>query len=187
LDTYCYRASKKAGAEPEEPMITVVTLTYLAALSNTPVDTLSTPRERALAVFDVATRLGGVKWYANHTLVTVLSCGAGDYRVMVGEAEIDNGTLGATLATVERLVAGFDPPLRRPTPTTCAYWQFGIWVDMQDGYLKCNPMSTDGGWDEDFSAIEFACEHMLAHANADFGTSFTMDEFDKGDDCSCVT
>ena len=168
-------------------MITVVTLTYLAALSNTPVQAQSTPRERALAVFDVATRLDGVKWYANHTLVTVLYCGAGDYRVMVGGAEIDNGTLGATVATVARFVAGFDPPHLRPTPTTCAYWQFGIWVDMQDGYLKCNPMSSDGGWDEDFSAIEFACEHMLAHANADFGTSFTMDDFDKGDDCSCVT
>jgi hypothetical protein len=187
LDTYHNQASKKAGAEPEKPMITVVTLTYLAALSNTPVQAQSTPRERALAVFDVATRLDGVKWYANHTLVAVLSCGAGDYCVTVAGVEIDKGTLGATLATVERFVAGFDPPLHRPTPTTCAYWQFGIWVDMQDGYLKCNPMSSDGGWDEDFSAIEFACDHMVAHANADFGTSFTMDDFDKGDDCSCVT
>jgi hypothetical protein len=101
--------------------------------------------------------------------------------------QIDGGTLGATRDTVKRFVAGFDGPLQKPTPTACAYRQFGIWVDMQDGYLKCNPMSQDGTWDEDFSAIEFACQHMVDHANVDFGTSFTMDDFYKGDDCSCVT
>jgi hypothetical protein len=69
-------------------MITVVTLTYLAALSNTPVHAQSTPRERALAVFDVATRLNGVKWYANDTLVVLFSCGAGDYCVTVDGTEM---------------------------------------------------------------------------------------------------
>jgi hypothetical protein len=168
-------------------MITIATLTYLAHLSGTPVESLGTPRGRALAVFDVAMRLKGVKWYANDTLVVVRYCGAGDYTVTTDGVQIDGGTLGATRDTVKRFVAGFDGPLQKPTPTACAYRQFGIWVDMQDGYLKCNPMSQDGTWDEDFSAIEFACDHMVDHANIDFGTSFTMDDFDKGDDCSCVT
>lgn len=168
-------------------MISIATLAYLAILSNTPVEALSTPRGRALAVFEVAMRLDGVKWYANDTLVAVLWCGAGDYCVTVDGAQIDKGTLGATLDTVKRLVAGLDEPLLKPTPTACAYPQFGFWADVQDGYLMCNPMSSDGGWDEDFAGVEFACQHLLDHANADFGTSFTMDEFQEGDDCSCAT
>ena len=167
-------------------MITIATLRYLAHLSNTPREALSTPRERAFAVFNVAMRLNGVKWYANDTLVTVFNCGAGDFCVTVAGTTINAGTIGATLGTVQRLVAGFDGPLVKPTPTSCAYRQFGCWFDMQDGYLKCNPMSKNGTWDEDFSAVEFACEHMVDHANADFGTSFTMDDFYKGDDCSCA-
>jgi hypothetical protein len=168
-------------------MITIATLRYLATLSNVPVEVLSTPRERALAVFEVATRFGGVKWCAKDTLVAVLPGGAGTFRVTVDGVEIDEGALDAGLDTVTRLVAGLDEPLVKPTPTACAYSQFGVWVDVQNGYLMFNPMSPDGGWDEDFAAVEFACQHLVEHANADFGTSFTMDEFEDGDDCSCVS
>ena len=132
-------------------------------------------------------RLDGVKWYEDDTLVTVFNCGAGNFCVTVDGVTINAGTLGATLATVQRLVAGFDEPLVKPTPTSCAYPQFGCWFDVQDGYLKCKPMSRDGTWDEDFAGVEFACPHMLDHANADFGTSFTMEEFFTGNACFCVT
>jgi hypothetical protein len=168
-------------------MITIATLRYLATLSNVPVEELSTPRERALAVFAVATRFDGVKWYAKDALVAVLRCGTGEFTVPGDDAEIEEGTLVVMLDTVERLVAGLDEPLLKPTPTACAYRQFGVWVDVQNGYLMFNPMSPGGGWDEDFAAVEFACQHLVEHANADFGTSFTMDDFEEGDDCSCVS
>jgi hypothetical protein len=106
-------------------MITIATLRYLATLSNVPVEALSTPRERALAVFEAATRFGGVKWYAKDTLVAVLPGEAGDFCVTVDGVEIEEGALDAGLDTVTRLVRGLDEPLVKPTPTACAYSQLG--------------------------------------------------------------
>jgi hypothetical protein len=166
-------------------MITIATLRYLATLSNTAIEALSTPRGRALAMFEVAKRSDGVKWYANDTLVVLLGNDASGYSVTVDGAPIDTGTLEHTISTVKCLVVGLDEPLR-PTPTARAYTQFGFWADVQNGYLVSYVMFSDGGWDEDPAAIEFACQHMVDHANADFGTSFTMDDFQEGDRCSCA-
>ena len=74
-----------------------------------------------------------MKWYANDTLVAVLSGGAGDYSVTTDGVQIDGGTLGATLDTVKRLFAGFDEPPHKPTLTARPYKQFGIRGDVQDG------------------------------------------------------
>ena len=38
---------------------------------------------------------------------------------------------------------------------------------------------------ENPSAVEFACQHMLDLVNADFGTEFTMDEFQVETECTC--
>jgi hypothetical protein len=167
-------------------MITVATLAYLALLSDTPVESLSTPRGRALAMFEVARRRDGVKWYANDALVALVGSDATGYRVTVDGAPIYADTLGSMIRTVQRLVVGLDVPLK-PTPTARAYKQFAFWADAQDGYLMSYVMFADGGWDEEPAAVEFACQHMVDHANADFGTSFTMDDFQEGDDCSCAT
>ncbi len=167
-------------------MITIATLAYLATLSDIPIEALSTPRGRALAMFEVAMRRNGVKWHAKGTTVTLLWCGAGDYCVMVDGAQIAKGTIEDTIYKVKWLLVGLDVPLK-PTPTARAYKQFGFWADVQDGYLVSYVMFASGGWDEDPAGVEFACQHMIDHANADFGTSFTMDDFQEGDDCSCAT
>jgi len=167
-------------------MITIATLTYLALLSDTPVESLSTPRGRALAMFEVARRRDGVKWYANDTLVILRGNDADGYSVTVDGAPIDTGSLESAISTVKCLVVGLDEPLK-PTPTARAYTQFAFWADVQNGYLMSYVMFSDGGWDEDPAAVEFACPHLVDHANADFGTSFTMDDFQEGDACSCAT
>lgn len=167
-------------------MITIATLAYLALLSNTTVEVLGTPRGRALAMFEVARRRDGVKWYAKDATVVLVGNDAAGYRVTRHGDAIATGTLEHTLCTVERLVVGLDVPLK-PTPTARAYKQFGFWADAQDGYLMSYVMFADGGWDEEPAAVEFACPHLVDHANADFGTSFTMDDFQEGDACTCTT
>jgi hypothetical protein len=47
-------------------------------------------------------------------------------------------------------------------------------------------MHADGGYDADPFAVEFACQHMIDRVNADFGTTFTLDDFQKNDDCTCA-
>ena len=166
-------------------MITIATVAYLALLSDTPIEALGTPRGRALAMPEVAKRRDGVKWYANDTLVVLRGNDADGYSVTVDGAPIDSGTVEHTISTVKCLVVGLDEPLR-PTPTARAYTQFAFWTDVQNGYLMSYVMFSDGGWYEDPAAIEFACIHMLEHVNADFGTAFTMEEFQEGDDRSCA-
>ena len=166
-------------------MITIATLAYLAALSDFPIEALSTPHGRAHAMFEVARRRSGAKWYAKDALVTLLWRGADDYCVLRDGEQIAKGPLGKTLQWVKWFVVGLDVPLR-PTPTARAYKQFGCWVDVLDGYLASYVMFVDGGWDEDPAGVEFACQHMIDHVNVDFGTSFTMDDFQEGDACTCV-
>ncbi len=143
-NTYYNQASKEPDTEPEKPMITIATLTYLALLSDTPVESLSTPRGRALAMFEVARRRDGVKWHAKRGLVVLVGNDATGYRVTEGGAPIYAGTLDHTLCTVQRLLVGLDVPLK-PTPTARAYKQFGFWADAQDGYLMSYVMFADGG------------------------------------------
>ena len=163
-------------------MKTIADLADLATVSSATVRDLRTSRGRALALFDAATRHDRVEWQANGTTVALLSCGAGDYCVTVDGVQIDKGTIGATIATVKQRSAVFELP---PTPTARDYgaW-YGFWADVQGGRLVSYVKFADGGWQEDILEVEFACQHMLDRVNADFGTHFTMDEFEEGD-CGC--
>ncbi len=158
-----------------------------ATTGNATFEALSGPRRPALLAFDAATRPTRVLVEANGITVEILcGAGAGDYRMAVGRMESDNGPiLAATLATVQRLVAALEAPPLSPTPTARSYDEYGMWVDVQGDWLMCYAMGADGGWDEDPSAVEFTCQHMLDRINADFGTDFTMDEFEEGDECTC--
>lgn len=154
----------------------------LATVSSAPVEELRTYRGRALALFDAARRHDRVEWQAKGTTVALLSVGAGEYCVTVDGVQIDKGTLGAILETVTERSAVLEVP---PTPTARDYgaW-YGFWADVQGGRLVHYVQFADGGWQEDVVKVEFACQHMLDRVNADFGTHFTMDEFEEGD-CSC--
>ena len=79
-----------------------------------------------------------------------------------------------------------DVPRLQPTPTARAYEQFGFWADVQGGHLVSYVMYADGGWDEDPAGVEFACQHMVDRVNADFGTTFAMDDFDESEACTCA-
>jgi hypothetical protein len=161
----------------------------IADLADPATTKTSIPRGPALAAFDAATRPTRVLVEANGTTVEILCGGAGArpgyYRMAVNQVKSDKGPIGATLETVKRLVAGLEAPLLKPTPAARAYEQFAFWADVQDGYIMTYAMFADGGWDEDPSAVEFACQHMLDAVNADFGSDFTMDEFQEGD-CTCT-
>ena len=137
---------------------------------------------RALALFIAASRHIKVEWQANGTTVALLSYNGGDYGVTVDGVKSAEGTLGAILDTVKQLSAALEVP---PTPTARAYKQFGFWADVQAGYLVHYVMFADGGWDEEPLRVEYACQHMLERVNADFGTNFTMDDFEEGD-CNCA-
>ncbi len=93
------------------------------------------------------------------------------------------GTIVALLDTVKQLSAAMEVP---PTPTARAYKEFGAWADVQDGYLVSYPMYIGGGWDEAPVQIEFACRHLVARVNADFGTHFTTDDFEEDTECTCA-
>ncbi len=162
-------------------------LAVLAALSNTAVEALSAPRRRALAIFKAAMRHKGLAWHAKGTAVAILWCGAGDYCVTVDGVQIDKGSRGATLETVKRLVAELDVASFQPTTTARAHAQFGYWADVQNGRFMHYPMYTDGDWYEEPLEVEYACQHMLDHVNADFGTTFTMDDFEEDDECDECT
>ena len=159
-----------------------------ATVSNATVEALSTPHGRALAAFEAATLPTRVLLQANGTTVEILCGPGGDYRMAVNENEVkgDKGALRATLETVKRLVAGLEAPRLRPTPTARYYEQYGFWADVQNSYFMCYAAHSDGGWDDDPAAVEFACQHMIDSVNADFGTDFTMDEFQEGDACTCA-
>ena len=162
-------------------MKTIDHLADLATGSSTTVTKLRTPRERALALLDAARRHDRVEWQATGTTVALLSVGAGEYSAIVDGVLREKGTLGAVLETVEQLSAAL---AGSPTPTARPYEQWGLWADVQDGHFMYYAMGADGGWDEDPAEVEFTCQHMLDRVNADFGTAFTLDEFDE--DCTCA-
>ena len=167
-------------------MKTIADLADLATVGSATREDLSTPHGRALALFVAAMRLDRVEWQANGTTVVLLWCGAGEYGVAVDGVQRAKGTIGATLETVKQLAAGLGVPHFKPTPTARAYKQFGFWADVQDGYLLYYAMHSEGGWDKDPAAVEFACQHLLDRVNADFGTAFTMDGFQEDTECACA-
>src|SRR5690348_1944060 len=96
-----------------------------------------------------------------------------------------SGLRGATIGTMLEAVKQLSSVLEgRPTPTARAYEQFGFWADVQGGDIIHYPMHLDGSWDDEGILVEFACRHLLDAVNRDFGTEFTMDEFEEGD-CNC--
>lgn len=164
-------------------MQTIAKLADLATVGSATVENLNTHNVRVLALFIAASRHIKVEWQANGATVALLSFNGGEYCVTVDGVRSATGTIGAIFETVKQLSAVLEVP---PTPTARAYKQYGFWADVQDGYLMCYAMHSDGGWDKDPAAVEFACQHMLNRVNADFGTTFTMDEFDEGDECTCA-
>jgi hypothetical protein len=46
-------------------------------------------------------------------------------------------------------------------------------------------MYLDGSWYEEPVRVEYTCQHVLERVNADFGTAFTLDDFEEGD-CECA-
>ena len=74
-----------------------------------------------------------------------------------------------------------------PTPTARFYKQFGFWADVHDGAIRSYAAFTDGGWDKDYSVVEFTCPHMLDRVNTDFGAELTMADFpDDSLECHCA-
>ena len=167
-------------------MTKIPNLAAPATASNATFEALRGPRKPALLAFDAATRPTRVLVEANGITVEFLRGPAGDYRMAVEGMKSDSGPImAATLETVQRLVAALEPPRLSPTPTARSYNEYAMWVDVQGDWLMCYAMGADGGWDKDPSAVEFTCQHMLDRVNADFGTDFTMDEFEEGDECAC--
>ena len=162
-------------------MPTIADLADLATLGSPTVKDLNKHTVRALALFIAASRHIKVEWQANGTAVALLSYNGGEYGVTVDGVKCAEGTLGALLDTVKQLSAVLEVP---PTPTARPYEQWGFWADMQDGHLVHYPMYNDGGWDEEPTGVEFACQHLIDRVNADFGTAFTLDDFEE--DCNCA-
>jgi hypothetical protein len=163
-------------------MKTIADLADLASVSETTAEGLSTPRGRALATFAAARRFDRLEWQTNGATVALLWCGAGEYGVTMDGAQIEKGILEATLDTVVRVMAGL---ALQPTPTARRYEQVGYWADLQNGQLMSYAMYSDGGWDKSPARVEFACQHVLDRVNADFGTAFTMEDFEEDEDCTC--
>ncbi len=154
--------------------------------SHTEVEALVTPSGRALAIFEVVMRHKQLAWVATGTAVAIVWSRARDYCVTVNGVVINDGTSADILDTVKRLAAELDVARLQPTLTARPYEQFGFWADVQNGRFMHYPMGTDGGWDEDPAEVEFVCQHMLDRVNADFGTAFTMDDFEDDVECTCV-
>ena len=161
-------------------------LAVLAALGYTTPEKLSTPRGRALTLFNVVLRHERLAWRANGAIVELLSCGAGEYCVTVDGVQTDKGTIDATLETVQGLVTELEGVSFQPTTAARPYEQYGLWADVQKGVLVSYAMFNDGGWDEGPAAIEFVCQHMVDRVNADFGTAFTVDDFQEEVECECA-
>jgi hypothetical protein len=84
---------------------------------NATFEALSGPRKPALLAFDAARRPTRVLVEANGITVEILCGPAGAYRMAVERMESDNGPiLGATLKTVQRLVAALEAPPLSPPP-----------------------------------------------------------------------
>jgi recombination protein RecA len=138
--------------------------------------------DAAKDLLDVAMALGIVTKEGAHLVFKGASLGQ---RREHARQALDQGTMASPLraavksAHTSRLGEG-------PTPTARRYDQFCFWADVQDGHFMCYAMYTDGGYDEDPGEVEFACQHMIDRVNADFGTTFTMDDFSEGDPCTCA-
>lgn len=100
----------------------------------------------------------------------------------VDGAQIENGILGATLETVTRLLSRL--PLQ-PTPTARCYEEVAYWADVEYPHIMTYVLFSNGGWGQDPAGLEFVCQHVLARINADFGTAFTLDDFQEHEDCTC--
>ncbi|MEP7125965.1 MAG: hypothetical protein ABJE95_33845 [Byssovorax sp.] len=163
------------------PVQTIAKLADLATLGRVTVEDLNKHYVRVLALFLAASGNGTVEWQANGTTVALVSGDGNEYSVAVDGVPRAEGTIESLFTTVKQLSAALEVP---PSPTARAYDQFGFWADVQDGQLVQYVTFSDGSWDADPIGIEFACQHMLDRVNADFGTDFTMDEFQEGD-CNC--
>ena len=162
-------------------------LAVLAALSSTEVEALITPSGRALAILEVVKRRKQLAWVAKGTTVAIVWSSARDYGVTVNGVEIKAGTSADILDTLKQLAAELEVARLQPTPTARVHAQFGCWADVQNGRFMYYPMYTDGDWYTEPLEVEYACQHMLNQVNADFGTEFTMDDFEEGDECDECT
>ena len=166
-------------------MKTIVDLANLAAVSTATADELRGRHVRVLALFFAASRHGSVEWQEKGTTIALLSYGGNDYSVNVDGVRSKSGSIAALIETVEQLSSAFAAP---PTATARDYGEWhGIWVDVQDDRLVSYPKYTDGGWEEQVVEVEFTCQHLLDRVNNDFGTEFTMDDFEEGDECDECT
>jgi hypothetical protein len=163
------------------PDQTIAELANLAALALVSADDLNKYDVRVFALFLAASCNGTVEWQSNGTTVALIAGDGNEYFVAVDGMRRPKGTIETLFETVKLLSAVLEVP---PTPTARAYDQFGFWADVQDGDLVHYVTYADGSWDADPIAVEFACQHMIDCVNKDFGTNFTMADFEEGD-CNC--
>jgi hypothetical protein len=136
---------------------------------------------------EVVMRHKQLAWVAKGTTVAIVWSSARDYCLTVNGVEINDGTSADILDTLKQLAAELEVARLQPTTTARVHAQFGYWADVQKGRFKHYPMYTDGSWYDDPLEVEYACQHMLDQVNADFGTTFTMDDFEEGDECDECT
>lgn len=183
---YCVTVDgKRIDAGTIGDLVQTVRRISAATVDSATMEALCTSRGRALIAFEEAAGPDAVLVRANGTTVIITCDATAHYRMTVNDEETDRRPIRATLEKLKGLVAGLELPLLQPTPTARDYtaW-YGFWVDIQDGKLVHYVTYADGSWDEEPMGVEYACPHMIARVNTDFGTAFTMEDFEEGD-CNC--